>query len=101
MRKLCRRTYSRALRRCARKAEHVIGQLTNVAESLKDILATLQKRQIKAARTLKVVVHKNEAKAYERLIKTLRRMNQDTRDFENKMMKIGPRTAAGRGKAAE
>jgi hypothetical protein len=79
------------LRREGMTAE-VLNELAAIAESTKKPLAAMRKNQIRRTRELKVVPHKNEAHANDRLFAALERMRRDAKDFEDKMEELAARS---------
>src|ERR1700680_1493612 len=49
----------------------VINELTTITESVNELLATMKQNSIRRARALKVVLHKKEAHASDRLVAAL------------------------------
>jgi hypothetical protein len=66
----------------------VINELTTITESVNELLATMKQNSIRRARALKVVLHKKEAHASDRLVAALNRMEQDAKEFQSKMQAL-------------
>jgi hypothetical protein len=79
------------LRREGKTAE-VLNELAAIAESTKKPLAAMRKNEIRRTRALKVVPHKNEAHANDRLLAALERMKRDAKDFEDKMEELAAKS---------
>lgn len=87
-------TLAADIKRCAKTG--VGGKLS--AEALKELASIsadsvkiknlIMRHSIITQRALKVVVHKNEVKAYERLRTALDRMQQEAKDFQAEMRKL-------------
>jgi hypothetical protein len=66
----------------------VINELTTITESVNELLATMKQNSIRRARALKVVLHKKEAHASDRLVAALNRMERDAKEFQSKMQAL-------------
>jgi GTPase involved in cell partitioning and DNA repair len=79
--------YQKKLRQESPK-DIVINELTTIAESVNELLATMKQNSIRRARALKVVLHKKESHASDRLVAALNRMKRDAKEFQSKMQAL-------------
>jgi flagellar motility protein MotE (MotC chaperone) len=67
------------------RTDSVVKELASISESMKELLATMKKSNIRRTRAMKVVLHKNEAHANDRLVAVLERMKRDHKQFQSEM----------------
>jgi hypothetical protein len=63
-------------------------ELDAISEEMTVVLDMIRRHKVILERTMKVAVHKNQAKAYERLRSTLDRMKQESETYQKKLRQI-------------
>ena len=70
------------------KGEDAQKLLAPVAKRLKDVVERLNRRKVRSARIMKIIVHKNEVSANDRLLTALDRMRSECERYRSEIERL-------------